>query len=407
MEIELIKLSNSLKESDTSTSDESKAFIDEINNELFSDDLILVSGSKEAKSSVIYVETGGTEAQFLELFPKLDDTVILLSSGKNNSLAACFEIKTYCNTHKLPAIIVTGKENYCAKVIAKFAHIAQARKNFENVNLGVIGKPSDWLIASIPDYEDIKKLFNINMVDISMDELFEEIDKKEYKYIPHKDSLMKKFKDYGVLEMSFCIYGALKRIIDKHQLSGLTIRCFDLLGKYKNTACLALGLLNEEGITAACEGDISTLLTMHLVRSITDTSSFQANPSCLDQLNKTMIFAHCTLPLNMVSKYELDTHFESNLGVAIKGEMPVGEITVCKLYINEDHNLENSIAVNATIKESNSLPFYCRTQVTVQMDEYNMMNYLKEDFGNHIVISYGNIVDDFYAMLSFYNLKAK
>lgn len=407
MEINLIRLRTVLDDRENTIVKENNAFLDEINNELFEDDLTLVENLKTPKFSVFFIETGGTENKFLNLFPSIDDTVILLSNGKNNSLAACFEIKTYCNTHKVPALIITGSEKYCATLIAKFARVAFAKKKFEGSRLGIIGKPSDWLIASQVSVEDAKKIFNIDLIDIDMEVLFEEVDKRTYGCVPHLENIKAKYKDSEVLEESLHIYGALKRIIDTYQLNGLTIRCFDLLGKYKNTACLALALLNEEGITCACEGDVPTLLTMHLIRCLTDNGAFQANPSKMDQENKTMLFSHCTLPLNMVSKYELMTHFESNLGVAIKGELALGEISICKLFINEEHNLENSVAIRATIKENNSLPGYCRTQITAQFDEYGFVNFLKEDFGNHVVIAYNDICDDFYALLAVYNLKTK
>ncbi|MCF0108201.1 MAG: hypothetical protein HUJ59_04315, partial [Bacilli bacterium] len=238
---------------------------------------------------------------------------------------------------------------------------------------------------------------------ITMEELIEEIDKKTYEKVPHYEALKKKFKNGDVLEGALHIYGALKRLVEKYQLNGLTIRCFDLLGKYKNTACLALALLNEEGITSACEGDVPSLLTMHMIYALTGRPSFQANPSTLDQINKKVMFAHCTLPLNMVSKYELLTHFESNLGIGIKGQMPLGEVSICKLFIGPKGGLDTSISMTGTIKENLSLPGYCRTQIVVELSEYDIINLLKEDFGNHCIISYADVSDDFYSLLTFYD----
>ena len=85
------------------------------------------------------------------------------------------------------------------------------------------------------------------------------------------------------------------------------------------------------------------MLTMHLVRALTGRSSFQANPSYFNQEKNTVLFAHCTLPINMTSDYELTTHFESGLGIGIKGTMHVGEVTVCKVFINQKHNLDNCV----------------------------------------------------------------
>lgn len=402
MDINVIRLKTILDGKEEILED-NQNFLDEINNELINDDLFLKEDVKDSPISVVFVETGGCERRFLPYFEKLSSPIILLSNGKNNSLAASFEIKTYCQTHGKLSLVVTGDEETCAKLLSRFLKVSLAKASLSNNNLGVIGEPSDWLISSHIDYQDIKDIFNMNMVDISMEELMNEINKKEMGSVPHLIDLKKKWKNNEVLDWALYIYGALKRLVKKYHLHGLTIRCFDLLGKYKNTSCLALALLNEEGITAACEGDVPSLLTMHVLKALTGRSSFQANPSYINQKDNTIVFAHCTLPLNMASKYELLTHFESNLGIGIKGEMATGPVTICKLFINEKHNLDNSIVVSGTIKDNLSLKGYCRTQIKVELSDFDMMTFLKESFGNHVLITYGEEVESLYFLITLYN----
>ena len=47
--------------------------------------------------SVIYLRTGGTEGLFQEIYDRLEGPVLLLTSGKSNSLAASMEILSYLN----------------------------------------------------------------------------------------------------------------------------------------------------------------------------------------------------------------------------------------------------------------------------------------------------------------------
>ena len=403
MNINVIRLRQILDGREEELIKENTNFLEEINNELIDDDLLLVEGDKNAPFSVFFIESGGSESKFLPYFEKADAPILLISNGKNNSLPASLEIKTYCNLHDKQAVVLTGAEKNIAKLLRHIAKAMGAKASLKGNNLGVIGEPSDWLIASRVDYSLVKERFDINLIDISMDELKAEIDKNQLEDIPHKSTLDKKYKSKEVLAGAYNIYSALKRLIKKYDLSGLTIRCFDLLGEYKNTACLALALLNEEGITSACEGDVPSLLTMHLLRALTGRSSFQANPSYMDEEKKTVLFAHCTLPLNMVSKYELLTHFESGLGIGIKGELSLGPVTISKLFFDKNGKLDASISVVGTIKENCSLPGYCRTQIRVELSDYDYFVLLKEDFGNHVLISYGDIADDFYALLSLYN----
>lgn len=48
------------------------------------------------------------------------------------------------------------------------------------------------------------------------------------------------------VEGAINIYAALKSLVAEYDLSGLTLRCFDLLDALGNTGCLALALLNSE-----------------------------------------------------------------------------------------------------------------------------------------------------------------
>jgi len=403
MNINVVRLRTVLDDREKNIIKENTNFLEEINNYLLEEDFIIKENAPDPVMSIVFVETGGSENKFLSIFDKLGKFIVLLSNGKNNSLPASFEIKTYCAQHNKEAFIVTGNEEQCADEIKHFARVNHAIKTLENNNLGVIGKPSEWLIASMMDAPTVYDYFKINLVNIGMDELIQEIEKKKMGNVPHLDKIKNKFKNSEVLEGACYIYGALKRLIEKYHLHGFTIRCFDLLGKYKNTACLALALLNEEGITATCEGDIPSMLTMHMLTALTGRPCFQANPSRVDLEENTALLAHCTIPLNMVSKYELMTHFESNLGIGVKGTMPLDKVTICKLFLKDGKLIENSVICTGKIKENCSLPGYCRTQILVQFDQYGgLYTLFQKNFGNHLIITYADAEEDFFTLLTMY-----
>ena len=354
-----IKLRNIINNQNEQLIEENNNFLASLNDLIFEEDILLVDDAKDPLFEIIFVETGGSETQFLKLFDELPRSIVLLSNGKNNSLPASFEIKTYAENHGKIVHLFTGEESFIA--------------------------------------QEVEQKFGINLVKITGEALSKEIKKKKYDKVPHLSQLQKKYKDPKILEGALYIYGALKRLMEKYNLSGFTIRCFDLLGEFKNTACLALALLNEEGIVATCEGDVPSMLTMYFVKAITGLNSFQANPSRFDFPNHKLLLSHCTLPLNMVSKYELPTHFESGLGVAIKGEMKLGKCTICKLWPDLNH----FTCFVGEIKENLSLPGYCRTQIDVEFDEDDLATLFDENFGNHLIICYGDIANLFIIFMRF------
>ena len=403
MNINLIPLYSFLHKKNQTVVKEDALFIDEINNFLLDEDLLIIEKAKDPVFSIILIGSGGTEGLFLKMLDKLEEPIVLLSTSKNNSLPACLEIKTYLENHNKLCFLLVGDENHIANMIKHIATIINAYHNVKDNRLGLIGGPSSWLIASPVEPKLIYTNFKQNIVKIKMSELeeaiaIEEKEMLDLNEINHAKELISKADNQEDLQMALVIYKALKRVVNKYQLNGLTIRCFDIIKKYKNTACLALALLNEEGITAGCEGDIHSLVTMHIVNSLTNRSSFMANPSKFNYEENSLMLAHCTVPLNMVTSFKLMTHFESGLGIGVKGELPEGRITLCK--IAPDYSLDDTLCIPATIKENLSVKGYCRTQINVTLGEEGLLEILKASFGNHVIVSYGDVYQDFLPLLS-------
>ena len=403
MKINLVRLSNSLDPNATFKKEDDQ-FIEELNNELFDYDIELVSNDPDNKYSFVFIETGGSEQHFVKIEKELPRPIILLSTCKNNSLPACFEIKTYLANQDEDSIILFGNEKELAGTIKDISKLLVARQFIEGASLGVIGAPSDWLIASKVNYADVKKKFNINLVDIPTSELKEEIDKGLIDDYPKRSLINKLGKDNEYLDGALKIYSGLKRIIKKYDLKGFTIRCFDLIGEYKNTACLALAMLNDEGIIGTCEGDVPSLLTMFFVKAVSGLTSFQANPSKIDLKTGNVMFAHCTVPLTMVSNPVFMTHFESGLGIGIRGDLNETDISIVKIT----PKLDRSLFLKGKIVANPKLSNYCRTQIEVKFEEEeDIYHFLREDFGNHVIVVYGDILNDFLNLLHFYNQKKK
>ncbi|MBQ1865572.1 MAG: hypothetical protein II151_01465 [Bacteroidales bacterium] len=323
---------------------------------------------------LIYVRTGGTEGLFRNFFPSLGKgPFYLLTSGESNSLAASMEILSWLNAQGIKGEILHGSPSYVRKRIALLKEVASARSKLEGRRYGVIGKPSDWLISSQADYYEVRKRMGIELVDIPMERLVEKLDS-----IPEGGD---------VEEGAMRIYAALKDIVVEERLNGFTLRCFDLLDKVRNTGCLALAKLNAEGIVAGCEGDVPAMLSMALSDAVTGVSGFQANPASIDLASGEIIFAHCTIPLNMVRDYSFSTHFESGLGIGIHGEMEEGTVTILKL----SGRMDRIFAREATLCSNQYKPNLCRTQVVLRVpegarEEVLADYFLKAPIGNHHII---------------------
>lgn len=381
-------------------------FLNEIESELGSHMTLHGSDFTEYGTGgldVIYVRTGGTEGLFKEVYQHLQGHVLLLTSGKSNSLAASMEILSYLNQQGRRGEIIHGTPAYIAERLRLLSRVHEAKQFLNGRNLGIIGQPSDWLISSDPDREAVKAGLGLNLVDVPIEELVDLVlsdeDLSAYSHAEMEavaqsiPSAIQKYTN-GTLR----IYQALKKIIEKYQLSGLTLRCFDLLTAVENTGCLALALLNAEGIPAGCEGDVPTLITMTAGYALTGKCGFQCNPSRIDPQTGELLLAHCTVPLDMISSYTFNTHFESGIGIAVHGEMPEGDATIFKLAAD----LSRNFVCKATLTGNPYEKSLCRTQITLKLSDSQPCAqstsghsicqdyFLSSPIGNHHVVFTGN-----------------
>jgi len=337
---------------------------------------------------LIYVRTGGAEGIFKSLLPEMLAKGIgryyLLTSGKSNSLAASLEILSYLRQQGLKGEVLHGSAAYLQERIHTLETVAAARKKLALTRIGVIGQPSDWLISSHADPMAVMDRIGAKIVEVPMEELLQEIAKAPAEEAPAEEKMADNVrKSYpGATQ----IYHALQVLVNKYELGAFTLRCFDLLTAVGNTGCLALASFNAEGIPASCEGDVPALLSMMIAQALTGCTGFQANPARIDVESGQMLFAHCTVPFNMVENWQYDTHFESGIGVGIHGNLPEGPVTVFKV----DGKLGRHFAAEGTLLRNQYEDNLCRTQVVLQLKPEDARYFLTDPIGNHHIILPGH-----------------
>lgn len=199
------------------------------------------------------------------------------------------------------------------------------------------------------------------------------------------------------VEKALDVYGALKRLIAKYQLTGVTVKCFDLLDMIHTTGCLALAILNAEGIPAACEGDQKSLVSMAVLEALTGQPGFMANPSCMDPDAGEIVFAHCTLPINMPDSYRLTTHFESGIGVAVTCDLAAQPMTIFKC----DDTFTRYYAGKADLIETMHRSDLCRAQMKLHLHE-GTGYFSSNPISNHHMIVKGDwkeVIDEYFAQI--------
>ena len=395
--------------------------------------------------NVAYILTGGTESLFVKLFGENCSrlgNIAIISDAYHNSLAASQEICTWlynngvqhrhihiplhspdATLNRLPTLLcaespapqrtecnagvaaasteAASTEAAGAKAASDEAATAESLvKALGGCTIGLIGEASPWLIASGIDKEALSERCGVSFREISIGTLAD-------KYLGYRelwkdhtlsagaraelDEVLCRFScslegDRTTEDLSDAaiMYLALASICKEEHLDAVTVKCFDLLSSCKTTACLALALLNDNGIIAGCEGDIPSICTMLAIYKALGRPSFMANPASIDRDNLSIDFAHCTIPTVMVEGCTLPSHFESGIGIGINGEVPLGNYTLCKL---SGKTLERSLICNGRLVKGEYLSNRCRTQVRFIFETKAEFDaFCKARVGNHIIL---------------------
>ncbi len=354
--------------------------------------------SLQSLPDAFMIATGGVENLFKRIWSAIDvetmcgpsrqKNVIMIADGRNNSLAAALEILTYLGNIGVEGKILHGTNDEIISAVMETHGRASLRGR-----IGLFGQPSDWLIASGVDRDYLRQHYGIETVDIDLRRLIDGIKSASQteavevaQALEKRSKTVKEPTDSDMLEAAKA-YLAIKRICQEERLDAMTIRCFDIVKTCGTTSCLALALLNDEGIVAGCEGDMQTLMSMYLAKRICGETAFMANPSQLT--DKTSMLAHCTIPLGMCDEIRLRSHFESGIGAAVQGVLPLMDYTLFKWG---GEKLDRYFVTEAKAVETPYSDHFCRTQITLNV---NLKPYLlQHSIGNHHVIIRGRHAEE-------------
>ena len=344
------------------------------------------------------IATGGVENLFKRLWEAIDvemmcsphcpKSITMIADGRNNSLAASLEILTYLGNIGVEGKILHGTNEEIISTLVETWHAASLQGR-----IGLFGPPSDWLIASGVDRDYLCQHYGIETIDIDLQRVIDGIKavpqteaEKVAQSMVNRAKAVKEPSDADMMEAAKA-YLAIRKICQEEHLDAMTIRCFDIVKACGTTSCLALALLNDEGIVAGCEGDMQTLLSMFLAKRLCGEVAFMANPSQLT--DKSSMLAHCTIPLTMCDETVVRTHFESGIGVAIQGLLPLTDYTLFKWG---GPQLDRYYVTEAKAIETPYSNHFCRTQITLNV---NLKPYLlQHSIGNHHVIIRGRHADE-------------
>ena len=192
---------------------------------------------------------------------------------------------------------------------------------------------------------------------------------------------------------SFVLKKVFKQLMERYNSPAMTINaCMStIMPLSKTTACMALSLLNDDGLLAYCESDFAVVPACMLLRYISGRPVFFCNP-CIPY-NGVTTMAHCTAPRKMdglrAEPVRITTHYESDYGAAPKVEMRKGQtVTV----IAPNFQATRWIGFRGKVLKNPDHPI-CRSQVKISID--GDWRQLREEMqGFHWALCYGDCLSE-------------
>lgn len=357
----------------------------------------------DAKGDVLVVVpmSGAVQAKILKDARRFDKAVLYASYIDGNSdeenadrmlraNAAPTLMDTWAVLHREPGNVMLARND---RELADKLSVLEAYFFVKGARILKIGQTEPWVVSNAGSVSAYEERFGVTIIPVEQSEVeqrFQETTREEAR---------KYHDDFGENACGYVeptdedlweasrMAAALVSVMEKYKADACAIACFNLLKTGTNT-CLGVSAVNDTSDkAAACECDMDSCLTMLLMKKLSRSNLWMANPAL--RSSGLVNFSHCTGALNMNGscRYILRNHHESGIGVSLQIEYPPEETVTSVRISNEAKDI--TIQKGKTVKGERLN--CCRTQIYVKYDDPD--KYLETSLGCHQVFAFDDIAN--------------
>ncbi len=352
-----------------------------------------------------FVVTGGTENAILGHYATRrqsspGEPVLLLAHPTHNSLPAALETLARLQQDGAPGRIfyLRGAADEVGWwELATAVHDLTVWRFLQQARIGLVGDPSDWLVASMPGAATVRQAWGPTVIPVDLVDVEAAIQAVPAAAVAdHVAELRASAADIrepttAQIADAARTYIALKDVVQQQRLNALTVRCFDIVMRLKTTGCFGLAQLTDEGTIAGCEGDLVSTVGLLWAYNLLGEIPWMANPAQIDETRNTLWLAHCTVPRRLVQAYRLRSHFESGEGIGIQGSFAAGPVTLLRIG---GKGMDRLWLAEGEILQAGHAENLCRTQAEVRLTHGGHVgDLLRTPLGNHTILVPGHHLD--------------
>ncbi len=328
--------------------------------------------------------TGGTSRFAKEIASTSNKPVVLIGHSRHNSIASLLSARAWLwsRGYSVKSLYVDRISDLgeAFKPVYKGLYTRYRLSNMKVLEVNESGETSGSakLFSSrigcsveTVSYEVIRE-YGWSVEESVVDELYKRFSRSIDFSGVDRDSL------YNVLR----VYAGLKKIVEEKGVDAVSIDCFPFVVKYRVTPCLAVAMLNNEGIPCACENDFYSLLIQFIGYGLTGYPGWIANPSGLTSEGYLRL-AHCTVaPMCCLNPY-LVPHFETGYPYAVACRLLWREVAILRISLDyREVHLYHGVNKASGLLD----PGFCRTQLVVELTGCSGREFIENAIGNHHVV---------------------
>lgn len=318
-----------------------------------------------------------------------------------------------CNVLRQMNVKFTLTKSFCVDPYSEefkedlrlFAGTCRVVNGMRKFNVGAIGaRTTAFKTVRFDEIAFQNKRINIETIDLSR--VFALMDNADATKLENKKKVYSEISDFGKyppqkLENIARLGVAIDELIEELDLQSVAIRCWDELQKrYGIAPCLILGELNERGISAGCELDVTNAVMMRAMYLAANypVMLLDVNNNYENHPDKLILF-HCgPAPASLMQgKGKIEEHlmfkksYGEGSGVGInKGKFITGEMTVGSLK-TEKGEICSFITEGALTGDLLPEEFFGCGGVFEKKNVNGMLEYMaKNGYRHHVAVTKGN-----------------
>ena len=270
-------------------------------------------------------------------------------------------------------------------------------------NVAAIGTTPEGFGFGRAEAADVRRVFKSHLMSIELKEILDkaksyDIDEcadylKDFKCTccGYEDIPQNNMEGYARLMKAYCDF------CTQNNVKVIGSRCWpDLFTDFGTPNCAVLSMLNDKGISSACEGDMYGAISMFIASRLSGGSVFFGDPVSMDENENTLTYWHCGMCApSLASKPTIGVHPNRKIGPVMDfGCKGSSAATIFRIGRDAKGDFRAFVAGGQTLDKPKQ---FIGTSVVVRTDfsaRDLVYDSVTDGWEPHYVVAYGDIIQD-------------